>query len=119
MSTLHETTSKPATGRAFRADTRVAGPFEGRWVGLLSVPIRVHDLSVSGCLVEAHHEPPAGRRLTLDLELPFEGWLRLQGEIVYSRADYGFAVRFVDLPEDVRARLAHVVQRLQSAPHGA
>jgi hypothetical protein len=96
-------------------DDRVSGPFDGRWVAALTVPIRIHDLSVGGCLIEAHHHQPAGRRITLDIELPFEGWLRLEAETVYARSDYGFAVRFVDVPGDVRERLNRCIDRLRSA----
>ena len=92
---------------------RVAGPFEGRWISAFSLPVHIHDLSVGGCLIASHHERAAGSRLTLEIELPFEGWLRLDAETVYSRPDYGFAVKFVDVPGDIQARLKRVVEQLK------
>jgi hypothetical protein len=96
-----------------RAFDRVSGPFEGRWISAFTLPVHIHDLSVGGCLIASHHERAAGSRLTLEIELPFEGWLRLDAETVYSRQDYGFAVKFVDVPGDTQTRLRRVVERLK------
>jgi hypothetical protein len=98
-----------------RVDDRVTGPFDGRWVSALTVPVRIHDLSLGGCLIEAHHHQPAGRRISLEIELPFEGWVQLESETVYSRADYGFAVKFVEVPGETRERLSRVIGRLKAA----
>ena len=35
-----------------RRFTRVLGPFEGTWIGLLNTPIRIYDLSEGGCFVK-------------------------------------------------------------------
>jgi hypothetical protein len=56
-----------------RRDLRVAGPFDGQWVGALTVPLRIHDLSLGGCLIQAYHEQAPGRRFTLEIELPLVG----------------------------------------------
>ena len=92
---------------------RVSGPFEGRWISAFSLSVHIHDLSVGGCLIASHQERAVGSRLTLEIQLPFEGWLRLDAETVYSRPDYGFAVKFVDVPGDTEARLRRVVERLK------
>lgn len=97
-----------------RLDPRVAGPFEGRRVDLLATPIRIHDLSRSGCLIQWYHEQTPGRRFTLEVELPEVGWLRLEAEPVYNRSDYGFAVKFVDVPPDTLTKLDHVIDLLQA-----
>ena len=52
-----------------RLDPRVAGPFDGRRVDLLSTPIRIHDLSRSGCLIQWYHDQTPGLRFTLEMEL--------------------------------------------------
>jgi hypothetical protein len=39
-----------------REHQRVPGPFEGRRVSVLPIAIRIHDLSVGGCLIESFHE---------------------------------------------------------------
>jgi hypothetical protein len=95
-----------------RLDPRVAGPFEGRRVDLLSTPIRIHDLSRSGCLIQWYHEQTPGRQFTLEVELPEVGWLRFEAEPVYNRSDYGFAVKFVDVPADTLAKLDQVIELL-------
>jgi hypothetical protein len=102
-----------------RLDPRVSGPFEGRRVDLLSTPIRIHDLSRSGCLIQWYHEQTPGRRFTLEVELPEVGWLRFEAEPVYNRSDYGFAVKFVDVPPDSLAKLDKVIDLLQSKGNSA
>jgi len=95
-----------------RLDPRVAGPFEGRRVDLLATPIRIHDLSRSGCLIQWYHEQTPGRRFTLEVDLPDVGWLRFEAEPVYNRSDYGFAVKFVDVPQETMAKLDRVIEVL-------
>src|SRR5687767_7970119 len=97
-----------------RKDLRVAGPFEGRWVGALTVPVHIHDLSLGGCLIQAYHEQVPGRRFTLEIELPYHGWLTLQAESLYIRDGYGFAARFVDVSEEAADTLESVIWRLMS-----
>jgi hypothetical protein len=108
--------SKPGpsekTGADAREAIRVRGPFDGKWVADLTLPLRIHDLSMGGCLIEAHHPQSPGRRFTLELELPHEGWISVEAETVYSRDDYGYAVRFIQMTDDVRARLDRVLRRL-------
>jgi hypothetical protein len=95
-----------------RRHLRVPGPFEGRRLSALPVPIRIHDLSVGGCLIESFHEQPPGRRMTLEIDLPFVGLLAIEGESLYTREGYGFAVKFLDLTDETRAKLEEVVRRL-------
>jgi len=95
-----------------RLDPRVPGPFEGRRVDLLSTPIRIHDLSRSGCLIQWYHDQTPGRRFTLEVELPEVGWLRFEAEPVYNRSDYGFAVKFVDVPPDTAEKLDKAIDLL-------
>ena len=97
-----------------RKDLRVAGPFEGRWVGALTVPVHIHDLSMGGCLIQAYHEQVPGRRFTLEIELPYHGWLRLQAESLYMRDGYGFAAKFVDMSDEAADSLEYVIWRLMS-----
>jgi hypothetical protein len=97
-----------------RNDRRVEGPFEGRRVDLLPTPLRIHDLSRGGCLIQWYHEQTPGRRFTLEMELPDVGWLRVEAEPVYNRTDYGFAVKFVDVPPETLAKLDQVIDLLVS-----
>jgi hypothetical protein len=112
--------SKPGPGGIEnRLDPRVPGPFEGRRVDLLSTPIRIHDLSRSGCLIQWYHEQTPGRRFTLEVELPEAGWVRLEAEPVYNRSDYGFAVKFVEVPTETMAKLDRVIDMLLSKGQSA
>jgi len=95
-----------------RKHPRIWGPFGGKRVGALPVAIHIHDLSLGGCFVESSHEEPAGRRITIEIELPHEGWITLQTETLYTRPDYGFAVKFVDTPDETRAALERVINQL-------
>lgn len=101
-----------------RRHIRVPGPFNGRRRGVLPVPLHIHDLSVGGCLVQSFHENPIGRRMTIEIELPYEGWLAVQAEVRYSRADYGFAVEFVEVPPETRGKLEWVIQRMLAKEAG-
>ena len=110
----HEDRKDSRGGEALRVDPRVAGPFEGRRVDLLSTPLRIHDLSRSGCLIQWYHEQTPGRRFILEMELPHVGWLRVEAEPIYNRSDYGFAVKFVDVPVETMTTLDQVIDRLRS-----
>ena len=97
-----------------RKDLRVAGPFEGRWIGALSVPVHIHDLSAGGCLIQAFHEQAPGRRFTLEIDLPYHGWVTLEAESLYVRDGYGFAAKFLDVSDDLSRTLEAVIWRLLS-----
>ena len=88
------------------------GPFDGRRLGLLDLPVRIHDLSVGGCLIESHHEAVMGRRFQLEVELPGEGWVCVDAEALYLRENFGFAAKFIGMQEDAGVKLARAVARL-------
>jgi hypothetical protein len=103
-----------------RSELRVAGPFEARRVGPLPTPLRIHDLSAGGCLVECYYDVAVGRRITLQIDLPGEGWITLDAETVYLRANFGFVVRFVELSNGNRGRIDRSLERmLVDRSHGA
>jgi hypothetical protein len=95
-----------------RSGPRVKGPFDGRRLGLLELPLRIHDLSVGGCLIESYHEVAVGRRFQLEVELPGEGWVRVEAETLYLRENFGFAAKFVGMHAEARVKLARAVLRL-------
>ena len=95
-----------------RSELRVAGPFAGRRIGPLPTPLRIHDLSAGGCLVECYYDVAVGRRIPLPIELPGEGWITLDAETVHLRDSFGFAVRFVNLSAANRARIERTIERL-------
>jgi hypothetical protein len=96
---------KPTTKRP----PRVNGPFEARRLGALELPLRIHDLSIGGCLIESYHEATVGRRIEIEIDLPGEGWVKVQAETLYLRENFGFAVKFVDVDEQTRVKLARAV----------
>ena len=106
-----------------RSGLRVAGPFAARRVGPLPTPLRIHDLSTGGCLVECYYDVAIGRRIMLQIELPAEGWITVDAETLYLRANFGFAVRFADLSAANHSRIARTIERLlversRGATHG-
>ena len=118
LSFMSKTALDDTTAEAKRQDIRVPGPFDGRWVGALTIPRRIHDLSLGGCLIEAFHEQAPGRRFSMEIELPYEGWILLEAESIYVREGYGFAARFVEVPDETRGRLGTVLWRLLSKRPG-
>jgi hypothetical protein len=95
-----------------RSTFRVAGPFEARRVGPLPTPLRVHDLSTGGCLVECYYDVASGRRITLQIDLPGEGWITVEAETLYPRENFGFAVRLLELSDGNHGRIERTIERL-------
>jgi hypothetical protein len=99
------------SGQADRREhPRFIGPFDVERTG--GIRTHAHDLSFGGCFVNSFEEPEAGRRVTLRMLLPREGWLTLTGETLHTCPGFGFAVRFVDLAPDVVSRLAAALEIL-------
>ena len=91
---------------------RICHSFEGRRRGILPVPIRICDLSLGGCLIESRYPEARGRRLELDIDLPWEGWTTVDAEIVTIRPEYGYGVQFIDVPDVIHRRLDRVITRI-------
>jgi len=92
-----------------RASDRVSGPFDAWRTGVLETPVRLYDISLGGCFVNAMHEQEKGVVVTLKIEMPKEGWLELTAETLYRRPGFGFAVRFVDMSDETRQRLSRAL----------
>ena len=99
-----------------RRHPRVPGPFDGRRVEMMmTVPLRIYDLSMGGCLIEAHHEQRPGQRFSIEIEMPLEGWIPMEAESLYVREGYGFAARFVEMSDEARQKLERGLARLGGA----
>ncbi len=73
---------------------------------------RAKNLSATGIYLDGTLPHPAGTRVALDFELPNDGPIRLEGEVVGRRpGQTGMAVRFVDVGSRDRARLAAFIVR--------
>jgi hypothetical protein len=105
----HPARSVAANRRRF---LRIIHSFEGRRHGILPVPIRICDLSLGGCLIESRYAESRGRRLRIDIDLPWEGWTTVDSEVVTVRPDYGYGVQFVDVPDAIRRRFERVIKRI-------
>jgi len=115
METKKQTAVDVATDNRRRHD-RVPGPFDGRRVTSLVTPVRIYDLSAGGCFVTSLHEQQPGVTFTLEIELPYEGWVKVKAETLYVRPGFGFAVRFTSMAQETAERLRFVLDQLSSRP---
>ena len=98
-----------ATNR--RESDRIPGPFDAWRVGVLHTPVRIYDISLGGCFVNAMHEQvPGVIHVMLQLQFPGEGTLELKAKTLYRRARPVAAVRFIDMDTEMRTRLARALQ---------
>ena len=95
-----------------RESDRIPGPFDAWRVGVLHTPVRIYDISLGGCFVNAMHEQVPGVIVMLQVQLPGEGTLELKARTLYRRPGFGFAVRFIDMDTEMRTRLARALQAL-------
>ena len=95
-----------------REHDRVPGPFDGRRVDLLDTPVRIYDLSKGGCFVHSMHEQTIGIPVTLKIDLPFEGSITVEAEVVHRKEGFGFAVRFLHMDPATTAQLGRSVDKL-------
>ena len=95
-----------------RQHVRVPGPFDGCRISVLPIPVLIYDLSPGGCFVNSLNEQKPGIHVVLEIELPGEGRIKVTGETVYAKPDFGYAVRFVDMAPDLAARIEVALQRL-------
>jgi hypothetical protein len=93
-----------------RVSPRAPGPFDGRRVGILETPIKIFDLSVGGCFILSMHEQQPGVTMALRIDLPEQPTISVKAQSLYSRAEFGFAVLFVNVDAGTQARLEEAVQ---------
>ena len=73
---------------------------------------RATNLSLGGIWLAGTLPHPPGTRVALDIELPGDGPLRVNGEVVPRPAGkQGMAVRFVGLSKNGRERIAAVLAK--------
>lgn len=104
--------SDESGGANRRQHVRVPGPFDGWRISVLQTPVQIYDLSPGGCFVNSLNEQKPGIRVVLEIELPGEGRIKVTGETLYAKPDFGYAVRFVDMPSDLAARIDAALRRL-------
>lgn len=99
-----------------RAHDRVPGPFEGRRIGALVTPVSIYDLSEGGCFINAMHVQKPGVVFTLEIDLPYVGSVTVKAETLYSKGEFGFAVRFIDLTPENTVRLQQALDEIRQQP---
>ena len=98
-----------------RLPREAAGPFEGYRLGASDVPVRIRDLSLTGCLVELSFGTMGRQSATLQIDLPGEGWTVVQCELLHTAGQQAF-VKFVRLNQETRSRIERTVDRLLDRP---
>jgi hypothetical protein len=92
-----------------RRHVRVDGPFYGCRRGLLDMPVMIHNLSEGGCFVDARLEVNPGHSLVLGLRTVDGESIDVAGEVVHNQPGIGFAVRFSEVSDTIRAELARII----------
>jgi hypothetical protein len=95
-----------------RQHVRVPGPFDGRRLGVIPIEVRIYDLSQGGCFVNSMHEQKAGVVIVLEIDVPGEGWIRVKGKTLYAKPEFGFAVRFVEMTEELSMRIEQALRQI-------
>src|SRR5438477_131391 len=83
--------------RSPRRRPRVVGPFTARWLGVVKVPLVIHDLSTGGCLILSSLNSIPATHMTLEIDLPNRTTVTVDAEAIGLRSK-GFAMRFVNVP---------------------
>jgi hypothetical protein len=99
------------SGRSLRRRPRVVGPFTARWLGAVTVPLVVHDLSTGGCLVLSAMKKIPATHMTLEIDLPDRTTVTVDAEAIGMRSK-GFAMRFVNVESPIQARLQRAIEAL-------
>jgi hypothetical protein len=100
-----------ARGYARRRAPRVVGPFTARWLGAVTVPLVIHDLSTGGCMILSSTKTIPANRMTLEIDLPDRSSVTVTAESLGLRSR-GFAMRFVDVQPATHARLLQSIEGL-------
>jgi hypothetical protein len=95
-----------------RQHVRVPGPFDGRRLGVIPIEVRIYDLSQGGCFVNSMHEQKSGVVIALEIDVPGEGWIRVKGKTLYAKPEFGFAVRFVEMTEELSMRIEQALRQI-------
>lgn len=93
-----------------REHLRVSGPFDGVRTGFLQTPLQIFDLSLGGCFINSLHDQQEGVVFNLKIDLPHEGSIALKAQTLYRR-EGGYAVRFIEMNEVTRRRLARALEK--------
>jgi hypothetical protein len=95
-----------------REYVRVPLRLEAQWNGSArNYPAVTSDLSFGGCYIESIDKVNIGNILNLQLKLPSNRILTLQGEVRYSHPTIGFGIQFVEVPALQQTVLAALIRK--------
>lgn len=98
-----------------RHHQRFKRPLEGSWRGASGATrCRINDISASGCFLMSLAMPAMGESTAVTIEFP-GGALTLKGEVAYAERGMGFAVKFVNVDDEMRAALEGHLATLQAS----
>lgn len=102
-----------------RAHYRVKGPFDGRRIGKLEVPVLIYDLSEGGCFVTSVHEQAPDAEIVLEIHLPHDDhWIRVKVRSLYARSGFGFGAKIIKISDEDRQRLAAAIDKIRREAGG-
>jgi hypothetical protein len=98
-----------------RAHSRLNFPIDAKRLGLVETPLELYDISAGGCFINDFHNSPApGKSFDIRIELPYEDPVRLRAVVVHDRPGFGYAVRFVDVPDETRQAIERSMRRVRA-----
>ena len=90
-----------------RKDQRVRVLTELLWEGQAGkYEARTSDLSEGGCFVDTIGQASVGEHIIFKLRLPGGEWLTVEGDVTYVDPRVGFGIKFRNLSEPDRAKMA-------------
>jgi|SRR5215204_5774738 len=70
---------------------------------------RISDISPGGCYIDTIAQVPVGEVMTLRISGSDGEWVEFKGKVAYVLDGFGFGVEFVDLTDEHRDFLNHVI----------
>jgi hypothetical protein len=110
-SALSKTRFAPTIAADRRQHQRIGGPFDGWRVSTIDTPVRIYDLGRGGCCVNSLDEQDPGVRLTLRIDLPYEGWITVKAETLVRKVDFGYIVRFMGMSSKDGLKLDRAIEK--------
>lgn len=99
-----------------RAYPRIETILTVRWQGsTTNNNVRISDLSLGGCFVDTVTEALEGETVTLQILLPSNEWLDLQGVVVHHHRRFGFGLRFGELDEAKQHQISSLLRQERQA----
>ena len=97
-----------------RSNKRKRLLLEAKWKSMSSThEARVDDLSLGGCFVDTVGRVEINEVVELEIRLPSDDWLSLEGKVASYQPGVGFGISFTSLSKDEVAALKDLMSSLQ------